>query len=189
MLMDDDILRWACLCLRRRLPLPHRSHPAIALFNPSLRFFLRVRLQTSADLCCYCRIAKALLVGRCALVTSFQTFKYMAAYSLIQFVGELMLYSIDSMLGDWQFIYIDMLVIAPLAFFSTHFMRASSRTSGLALMSSVAVSLSGPTRTLTESRPVTSLLAPSVLGSIVGQVIIAVGLQALGYLLLSKQAW
>lgn len=57
--------------------------------------------------------------GRCALVTSFQTFKYMAAYSLIEFTTEMILYSINSMLGDYQFIWIDVIVITPLAFFST----------------------------------------------------------------------
>ena len=52
-------------------------------------------------------------------MTSFQTFKYMAAYSLIEFTTEMILYSINSMLGDYQFIWIDVIVIAPLAFFST----------------------------------------------------------------------
>ena len=42
----------------------------------------------------------------------------MAAYSLIEFTTEMILYSINSMLGDYQFIWIDIIVIAPLAFFS-----------------------------------------------------------------------
>lgn len=54
------------------------------------------------------------------MVTSFQTFKYTAAYALIEFTTEIILYSINSMLGDYQFIWIDIIVIAPLAFFSTH---------------------------------------------------------------------
>ncbi len=60
--------------------------------------------------------------GRCALVTSFQAFKYMAAYSLIQFTAEMILYNINSMLGDYQFIFVDFMVISPLALFSM-FMR------------------------------------------------------------------
>ncbi len=55
--------------------------------------------------------------GRCALVTSFGIFKYMAAYSLTQFVSVLMLYSIDSNLSDWQFLYIDLFLITTFAFF------------------------------------------------------------------------
>lgn len=42
----------------------------------------------------------------------------MAAYSLIEFTTEMILYTINSMLGDYQFIWIDVIVIAPLAFFS-----------------------------------------------------------------------
>ena len=55
--------------------------------------------------------------GRAALVTSFGIFKYMAAYSLIQFVSVILLYSIESNLTDVQFLYIDLFVISVLAFF------------------------------------------------------------------------
>ena len=55
--------------------------------------------------------------GRCALVTSFGIFKYMAAYSLTQFVSVLLLYSIDSNLADIQFLYIDLFLITTFAFF------------------------------------------------------------------------
>lgn len=49
--------------------------------------------------------------GRAALVTSFGIFKYMAAYSLCQFVSVMILYSIDSNLTDFQYLYIDLFMI------------------------------------------------------------------------------
>lgn len=49
--------------------------------------------------------------GRAALVTSFGIFKYMAAYSLCQFVSVMILYSIDSNLTDMQYLYIDLFMI------------------------------------------------------------------------------
>ena len=55
--------------------------------------------------------------GRAALVTSFGIFKYMAAYSLTQFVTVMILYSIDSNLTDIEYLYIDLFVITVFAFF------------------------------------------------------------------------
>lgn len=49
--------------------------------------------------------------GRAALVTSFGIFKYMAAYSLCQFVSVMILYSIDSNLSDVEYLYIDLFMI------------------------------------------------------------------------------
>ena len=58
--------------------------------------------------------------GRAALVTSFSCFKYMALYSLIQFISISLLYPMLSSLGDWQFLYIDLFLIVPIAVFSTN---------------------------------------------------------------------
>ncbi|XP_030755212.1 probable cation-transporting ATPase 13A3 [Sitophilus oryzae] len=55
--------------------------------------------------------------GRAALVTSFGIFKYMAGYSLCQFVSVLILYSIQSNLTDMEFLYIDLAIISIFAFF------------------------------------------------------------------------
>ncbi|KAG5867045.1 hypothetical protein JTB14_022162 [Gonioctena quinquepunctata] len=55
--------------------------------------------------------------GRAALVTSFGIFKYMASYSMCQFVTVLLLYSIESNLTDFEFLYIDLAMISVFAFF------------------------------------------------------------------------
>jgi hypothetical protein len=55
--------------------------------------------------------------GRAALVTSFGIFKYMAAYSLVQFTSVIILYGIDSNLTDMQFLFIDLCMISIFAFF------------------------------------------------------------------------
>lgn len=61
-----------------------------------------------------------LMEGRAALVTSFSLFKFMALYSLIQFTTVMSLYRINSNLGNYQFLYIDMLVILPLTLLMGH---------------------------------------------------------------------
>nr|XP_023026840.1 probable cation-transporting ATPase 13A3 [Leptinotarsa decemlineata] len=54
--------------------------------------------------------------GRAALITSFGIFKYMASYSMCQFVTVLHLYSIESNLTDFEFLYIDLAMISVFAF-------------------------------------------------------------------------
>ena len=53
--------------------------------------------------------------GRCALVTSFGIFKYMAAYSLAQFISVLILFENGTNLTDFQFLYIDLFMICSLS--------------------------------------------------------------------------
>lgn len=60
-------------------------------------------------------IVKILREGRASLVTSFSCFKFMALYSMIQFTTVTLLYFVGSNLGDWQFLYIDLFIIIPLA--------------------------------------------------------------------------
>jgi cation-transporting ATPase 13A2 len=49
--------------------------------------------------------------GRAALMTSFGMFKYMALYSMIQFCTILILYWRKSNLSDFEYLYIDLLII------------------------------------------------------------------------------
>ncbi|KAG0712395.1 putative cation-transporting ATPase 13A3 [Chionoecetes opilio] len=77
--------------------------------------------------------------GRCALVTSFGIFKYMAAYSLTQFVSIMILYSIDSNLTDLQFLWVDLFLITVFAIF---FGRTDSYNGPLASYSPPAALLS-----------------------------------------------
>lgn len=56
--------------------------------------------------------------GRAALVTSFTCFKYMSLYSAIQFTSVSFLYASASNLGDFQFLFIDLFLILPIAIFS-----------------------------------------------------------------------
>ena len=54
--------------------------------------------------------------SRAALVTSFGVFKYMAAYSITQFVSVMILYDIFSNLSDFQFLWIDLFLITTMTF-------------------------------------------------------------------------
>jgi len=55
--------------------------------------------------------------GRCAMTTSFQAFKFIELYSLIQFFSIVLMYAIDVNLTNFQFLYIDLVALVPLAIF------------------------------------------------------------------------
>ncbi|XP_046398535.1 polyamine-transporting ATPase 13A3-like isoform X2 [Ischnura elegans] len=101
--------------------------------------------------------------GRAALVTSFGIFKFMAVYSLTQFASVILLYSIDSNLTDFQFLYIDLI---------------------LATFSASLFGLTGPPsskKSLATRPPSASLFAPLPIASIIFQVIIMMGFHSLLY--------
>ncbi|BEI83020.1 hypothetical protein CcaverHIS002_0308880 [Cutaneotrichosporon cavernicola] len=111
-------------------------------------------------------VAEIIREGRCALVTSFSCFKYMALYSLIQFTTVTLLYSFASSLGDFQFLFIDLFIIIPIA---------------------VAMGRTLPYPKIFQKRPTASLVSKKVLTSIIGQTIINAGIQGLVFLWVQRQ--
>ncbi|MCR9066956.1 MAG: hypothetical protein NXI00_23510, partial [Cytophagales bacterium] len=106
--------------------------------------------------------------GRCAMVTSFQAFKYMASYSLIQFTSSMILYAIASLFADMQFLWIDLFIVMPLAFVSEY---------------------TGPYHKLSKKRPVASLIGWNVITSLLIQNIINIFFQVVAFALLYTQDW
>ncbi|XP_067328818.1 polyamine-transporting ATPase 13A2 isoform X2 [Anolis sagrei] len=106
--------------------------------------------------------------GRCSLVTSFGVFKYMALYSLVQFVSVLLLYTIDTNLGDLQFLFFDLVITTTVA----------------ALMGRTA-----PSPDLAPRRPQGALLSVLVLGSLSLQTALLIAIQVTGYFVTTAQPW
>ncbi|RCI06202.1 hypothetical protein CU098_003218, partial [Rhizopus stolonifer] len=106
--------------------------------------------------------------GRAALVTSFSCFKYMALYSLIQFTSVTLLYAFGSNLGDFQFLYIDLFLILPIA---------------------VYMGYTAAWPNLFHKRPTASLVSKKVLTSLIGQIIITSGFQLISYWAVHQQSW
>lgn len=99
--------------------------------------------------------------GRTALVTSFGIFKYMAAYSLVQFTSVIILYSIDSNLTDLQYLYIDLFMISVFAFF---FGKTESYDGGLV-----------------KQTPLNSLIALSPVASLALHLLVSIIIQLIGW--------
>lgn len=55
--------------------------------------------------------------GKAALATSFQSFKFIELYALIQFFSVLLMIPVEANLTDHQFLYIDLIVLIPLSIF------------------------------------------------------------------------
>ncbi|KAG2228910.1 hypothetical protein INT48_004448, partial [Thamnidium elegans] len=106
--------------------------------------------------------------GRAALVTSFSCFKYMALYSLIQFTSVTLLYAFGSNLGDFQFLYIDLFLILPIA---------------------VYMGYTEAWPHLYRKRPTASLVSKKVLTSLIGQIIINSSFQLISYWAVHQQSW
>lgn len=106
--------------------------------------------------------------GRAALVTSFSCFKYMSLYSAIQFTSVSFLYASASNLGDFQFLFIDLALILPIAIF---------------------MGWTGPFRTLCQKRPTANLVSRKVLTPLLGQIVICILIQAVGWYYVQKQPW
>ncbi|KAJ7594428.1 P-type ATPase [Mycena floridula] len=121
--------------------------------------------SSTADIGCVLDLIKE---GRAALVTSFSCFKYMALYSLIQFTSVTLLYSFASSLGDFQFLYIDLFIIIPVA---------------------VTMGRTLPYERIYPKRPTASLVSKKVLSSIIGQILISSVIQLWAYLWVRQQDW
>ncbi|KAF2457334.1 hypothetical protein BDY21DRAFT_39066 [Lineolata rhizophorae] len=106
--------------------------------------------------------------GRASLVTSFTCFKYMSLYSAIQFTSVSFLYATASNLGDFQFLYIDLLVILPIA---------------------LAMGWTAAYPILSTKPPTASLMSRIVLIPLLGQIAICVLIQAVAYKTVQSQPW
>ena len=107
--------------------------------------------------------------SRCALVTAFGIFKYMAAYSITQFVSVIILYEIFSNLSDMQFLWIDLFLITTLAAVFG-FSKADP----------------GP---LARDPPMSSLISVLPLFSLLSQLAVMIAFQVGAYILVRQQSW
>jgi len=104
--------------------------------------------------------------GKSALSTSYQSFKYMALYSIIQFTSVTILYLYQIDLTNWSYYHIDILIILPL---------------------SATMAMSGTYRQLTRYKPTGRLVSVQILTSVIGQGAIQIIFQVLAmYLLFSS---
>uniref|UniRef100_A0ABI7Z7X5 ATPase cation transporting 13A2 n=1 Tax=Felis catus TaxID=9685 RepID=A0ABI7Z7X5_FELCA len=127
--------------------------------------FARMAPEQKTELVCE---FQKLQEGRCSLDTSFSVFKYMALYSLTQFISVLILYTINTNLGDLQFLAIDLVITTTVA---------------------VLMSRTGPALALGRARPPGALLSAPVLSSLLLQVALVAGVQLGGYFLTVAQPW
>uniref|UniRef100_UPI00398F5F82 polyamine-transporting ATPase 13A3-like isoform X5 n=1 Tax=Pristiophorus japonicus TaxID=55135 RepID=UPI00398F5F82 len=106
--------------------------------------------------------------GRAALVTSFCAFKYMALYSMIQYVSVLILYYISSNLGNWEFLYEDLFITSAIA---------------------ITMSRNKAYEHLVSHRPNANLVSPQLLLSVLMHIALCSTFQMLGFLLVQIQPW
>lgn len=92
----------------------------------------------------------------------------MSLYSAIQFTSVSFLYAKASNLGDFQFLFIDLALILPLAIF---------------------MGWSGPAPKLYRKRPTADLVSRKVLTPLLGLMAIAMAVQSMSYIAVKEQPW
>ncbi|KAI9890877.1 MAG: hypothetical protein M1814_003516 [Vezdaea aestivalis] len=113
-------------------------------------------------------VSEVIREGRAALVTSFSCFKYMSLYSAIQFTTISFLYASASNLGDFQYLFIDLLLILPIAIF---------------------MGWTGAYPVLCKKRPTAKLVSRKVLTPLLGQIVICLTVQLVCYILVRGEPW
>lgn len=106
--------------------------------------------------------------GRAALVSSFQTFKFIALYSMIQFMSTNALYLLETTFLDIQFLYVDLFTVIPLSY---------------------VMGYSSAYHKISKRQPPGSLISASVVASLLGQVLLHALFLLVGLALLASQDW
>ncbi|OMJ23109.1 putative cation-transporting ATPase [Smittium culicis] len=119
----------------------------------------------TSDIRCVLDVIKE---GRASLVTSFSCFKYMACYSMIQFTSVSLLFQFAGLMGDFQFLFIDLFIIFPL---------------------SVCMARTKPYHKIVVKPPSASLMSKKVLTSLIFLVLICFFFQVYVFNLVKKQSF
>nr|XP_060154264.1 probable cation-transporting ATPase 13A4 isoform X2 [Globicephala melas] len=106
--------------------------------------------------------------GRAALVTSFCMFKYMALYSMIQYVGVLLLYWETNSLSNYQFLFQDLAITTLIG---------------------VTMNLNGAYPKLVPFRPAGRLISPPLLLSVILNILLSLAMHIVGFILVQRQPW
>ncbi|CAN8190692.1 unnamed protein product [Coccothraustes coccothraustes] len=106
--------------------------------------------------------------GRAALVTSFCMFKYLALYSMIQYLGVLLLYWQLNSFGNYQFLFQDLAVTTVIGV-TMSFTRAYPK--------------------LVPYRPPSQLISPPLLLSVVLNILFSLSMQIFGFVVVQEQPW
>jgi len=113
-------------------------------------------------------VVTLLRYGRAALSTSFQCFKYMALYSVIQFTTLTIVYAFQIDLSNANYYYIDIVIILPISF---------------------TMAFSGAYKKLTVEQPTGRLISVPILTSVIGQGIIQILCQVSVVIILFREPW
>ncbi|KAM8902081.1 putative cation-transporting ATPase 13A4 [Lycaon pictus] len=106
--------------------------------------------------------------GRAALVTSFCMFKYMALYSMIQYVGVLLLYWETNSLSNYQFLFQDLAITTLIG---------------------ITMNLNGAYPKLVPFRPAGRLISPPLLLSVIFNILLSLAMHIVGFILVQRQPW
>ena len=113
-------------------------------------------------------VKKLIREGKASLVTSFQIFKFMIMYSVIDLVVIAMLMTVNTYISDDQFLIVDLFLIIPF---------------------SILVARTGAYKTLNKEIPTKSLFSLDVLISLIMQILLTSIISIFSVIVLNQQKW
>ncbi|NXT27545.1 AT134 ATPase, partial [Syrrhaptes paradoxus] len=140
------------------------AHAGISLSEQEASVASPFTSQTPSIAC----VPELIREGRAALVTSFCMFKYMALYSIIQYLGVLLLYWQLNSFGNYQFLFQDLAITTVIG---------------------VTMSFTGAYPKLVPYRPPSQLVSPPLLLSVVLNIVFSLSMQIFGFLVVQEQPW
>ncbi|NWV01748.1 AT134 ATPase, partial [Upupa epops] len=140
------------------------AHAGISLSEQEASVASPFTSQTPSIAC----VPELIREGRAALVTSFCMFKYMALYSIIQYLGVLLLYWQLNSFGNYQFLFQDLAITTVIG---------------------VTMSFTGAYPKLAPYRPPSQLIAPPLLLSVVLNILFSLSMQIFGFVMVQEQPW
>ncbi|KAM9978366.1 hypothetical protein ACTFIY_012109 [Dictyostelium cf. discoideum] len=121
--------------------------------------------STITDISCCPNLIKE---GRASLAVSFKLFQFMGIYSLIQFTSVIFCYFHASVLGNWQYLYQDLIVIFPLVIF---------------------LGMTEPCEKLSVKRPSGRLISLNMIGSLLSHITVCFVFLLVVFHLVQSKSW
>ncbi|KAM9960008.1 hypothetical protein ACTFIW_007241 [Dictyostelium discoideum] len=121
--------------------------------------------STITDISCCPNLIKE---GRASLAVSFKLFQFIGIYSLIQFTSVIFCYFHASVLGNWQYLYQDLIVIFPLVIF---------------------LGMTEPCEKLSVKRPSGRLISLNMIGSLLSHITVCFVFLLVVFHLVQSKSW
>ena len=118
--------------------------------------------------------------------TTYSAFKYMIIYPLFQLLQTMILHYSDAIVGDFQYLFVDLVLVLPLGTLRKHILLPFCRSNPFLAQK---VTWTHPALELSVQRTPDSLFSLRILISLAIQIFITIGSLVAAVIVLDSQSW